>query len=61
MPPNFDAYWYGGLGYYSPAVCPQSYAVAASRPTNQPHSAGLGPEPLSGETAVMCCPSYVDQ
>ena len=48
--PSWSAYWFRtGIGYYSPAICPSGFAVCHSR-----YDSGQGPEPLPGETAMLC-------
>ena len=53
MPPNFSGYFDGDVGYYSPAICPQSWTIATVLPTKV---TGLGPPIEPTETAAVCCP-----
>lgn len=50
-PPNFDRYWWSGVGFYSPAVCPSGYTIGCSR-----WDAGQGPPVATTETAMQCVP-----
>ena len=42
--------------YYSPAICPSGWTVALSRPVDL----NIGPPVEADETAMLCCPMYVD-
>jgi hypothetical protein len=55
MPSHYDDYFYGSLGYYSPAICPTGYTIGCSRePTGN-----AGPSVAATETAMICCPRQV--
>lgn len=50
-PPNFEAYWWSGVGYYSPAVCPRGYTAGCFRWNSE-----QGPPVEATETAIQCVP-----
>ncbi|KAF2489940.1 hypothetical protein BU16DRAFT_441975, partial [Lophium mytilinum] len=56
MPPGFTDYWLTNVGYYSPAICPLSYTVDCSRPSDLCNGVE-GPTQTQGEFAWRCCPS----
>ncbi|OJD29646.1 uncharacterized protein BKCO1_7600024 [Diplodia corticola] len=61
MPSGFTTYWNYKYGFYSPAICPESYtqgctfpATAATLSNGTPFLGG----PLEdGESAIICCPA----
>ncbi|KAF1984171.1 hypothetical protein K402DRAFT_406153 [Aulographum hederae CBS 113979] len=55
MPPGWDDYWRGDVGYYSPGICPEGYYAACDRPTTGSF-VPYGPELEPSETATICCP-----
>ncbi|KAJ2898332.1 hypothetical protein MKZ38_004004 [Zalerion maritima] len=59
-PPGWSVYtketWGWHQGFYSPAICPEGYTIACSRPLSGAH----GPLPEWTEEAYMCLPRGYD-
>lgn len=53
-PPGFEDYWWSGVGYYSPALCPRGYTAGCFR-----WNSNQGPPVEVTETAVQCVPRCV--